>query len=196
MPPLQTVVREPTSEQAHVPAEQPPAGEDPRVPPADAHPRRPRDPGRSPGQGSLAALGLTGVLPAGARLRRRSDFAATLRAGRGRTGGSGPNLLVVHLSVGSTDPADAGKTLPPRAGFVVSRAVGGAVVRNRVRRRLRHLVAARLGSFPAGTRLVVRALPAAATASGAQLRSALESAVDSALKSASPARGSAREPRP
>ena len=36
----------------------------------------------SPRQGSLAALGLTDVLPAGARLRRRADFAATLRAAR------------------------------------------------------------------------------------------------------------------
>ena len=190
MPPLQTVVREPTSEQAHVPAEQSSAGEDPRVPSADAHPRRSRHPGGSPGQGSLAALGLTGVLPAGARLRRRSDFAATLRAGRGRTGGSGPNLLVVHVSLGSADSADASDLLPPRAGFVVSRAVGGAVVRNRVRRQLRHLVAARLGGFPAGTRLVVRVLPPAATASGAQLGTAL----DSALSARVPRSGSV--PRP
>jgi ribonuclease P protein component len=113
-------------------------------------------------------------------LRRRSDFAATLRAGRGRTGGSaggGPNLLVVHLSAGLTGPAATGESIPPRAGFVVSRAVGGAVVRNRVRRQLRHLVAARLDDYPAGTRLVVRALPAAATASGAQLGAALDSAL-------------------
>jgi ribonuclease P protein component len=120
------------------------------------------------------------VLPAGARLRRRSDFAATLRAGRGRTGGSGgsgPNLLVVHLSVGPSDAGGAGESNLPRAGFVVSRAVGGAVVRNRVRRQLRHLVAARLGGFPAGTRLVVRALPAAATASGTDLAHALDAAL-------------------
>jgi ribonuclease P protein component len=114
-------------------------------------------------------------------LRRRSEFAATLRAGRGRTGGNGPSLLVVHLAVGSTDPTGAGEIGQPRAGFVVSRAVGGAVVRNRVRRQLRHLVAARLGGFPIGSRLVVRALPAAATASGAQLGAALDAALDSAL---------------
>ena len=133
------------------------------------------------------------MLPAGARLRRRSDFAATLRAGRGRTGGSGPSLLVVHLSAASNnpiDPAGASDVFPPRAGFVVSRAVGGAVVRNRVRRRLRHLVAARLGGLPAGSRLVVRALPAAATASWAELESALDSAL-----TARPAR-SGQERRP
>jgi ribonuclease P protein component len=117
------------------------------------------------------------VLPAGARLRRRTDFASTLRVGRGRTGGrtdTAPAVLVVHL-VAAADGDSAGEG--PQAGFVVSRAVGGAVVRNRVRRRLRHLVAARLGGFPPGTRLVVRALPPAATASWAQLGTALDSAL-------------------
>lgn len=46
-------------------------------------------------------------------------------------------------------------------GLVVSKAVGNAVTRNRVKRRLRHLAAARLLSTPSGTDLVVRALPAA-----------------------------------
>ncbi len=49
----------------------------------------------------------------------------------------------------------------PRVGFVVSKAVGNAVVRNRVKRRLRHLVATL--DAPAGARVVVRALPPAAT---------------------------------
>ena len=43
---------------------------------------------------------------------------------------------------------------PPTAGFVVSKAIGGAVVRNRVKRRLRHLMSARIGSLPAGSRVV------------------------------------------
>jgi len=49
-------------------------------------------------------------------------------------------------------------------GFVVSRAVGGAVVRNRVKRRLRAL-ARPLAMADAGQRyhVVVRALPAAAS---------------------------------
>lgn len=51
-----------------------------------------------------------------------------------------------------------------RVGFVVSKAVGGAVVRNRVKRRLRHLVARQLVGSPTGLDVVVRALPAAATA--------------------------------
>ena len=52
-----------------------------------------------------------------------------------------------------------------RVGFVVGRPVGSAVVRNRVKRRLRHLAAAELDRTPLGVDLVVRALPAAGTSS-------------------------------
>ncbi len=45
---------------------------------------------------------------------------------------------------------------------MVSKAVGGAVVRNLVKRRLRHLLRERTDRFPAHDMLVVRALPAAA----------------------------------
>jgi ribonuclease P protein component len=107
------------------------------------------------------------VLAAGQRLRRSSDFAAAIRGGRRAGRGS----VVVHLSGPATeDPTARTGALPPaRAGFVVSRAVGGAVVRNAVRRRLRHLVRERLTELPPGTTLVVRALPGAATASYRQL---------------------------
>lgn len=116
------------------------------------------------------------VLAAGQRLRRSGDFAAAIRGGRR----AGRGALVVHLTgpdrpVGADTPA-----LTPRAGFVVSRAVGGAVVRNAVRRRLRHLVRERLPQLPAGSTLVVRALPAAATASYAQLGADLDQALGAA----------------
>jgi hypothetical protein len=45
-------------EQAHLPAEQPSAGQDPRLPSAYAHPRRSRHPGRPPRQGSLRTVRL------------------------------------------------------------------------------------------------------------------------------------------
>jgi ribonuclease P protein component len=105
------------------------------------------------------------VLPARHRLRSSADFAAVLQGAR-RAGGSrsGSRLLVVHAN--STD-ARAGQ--PPRVGFVVSKAVGNAVVRNRTKRVLRHALAARLDRVPAGTDLVVRANPPAAGAASAEL---------------------------
>jgi ribonuclease P protein component len=69
-----------------------------------------------------------------------------------------------------------------RAGFVVSKAVGNAVVRNKVRRRLRHLVRPLLAELPDGTTLVIRALPAAATATFPALAKDLEAALDAARR--------------
>ena len=60
--------------------------------------------------------------------------------------------MVVHAN--STD-ARAGQ--PPRVGFVVSKAVGNAVVRNRTKRVLRALMSARIRQLPDGVDVVVRA---------------------------------------
>ena len=105
------------------------------------------------------------MLPARHRLRSSADFAAVLQGAR-RAGGSrsGSRLIVVHAN--STD-ARAGQ--PPRVGFVVSKAVGNAVVRNRTKRVLRHALAARLDRVPSGTDLVVRANPPAAGAASSEL---------------------------
>ena len=59
---------------------------------------------------------------------------------------------------------------------MVGRTVGNSVVRHRVIRRLRHLVRDRLALLPAGSLLVVRALPPAALASSADLGRDLDSA--------------------
>lgn len=66
---------------------------------------------------------------------------------------------------------------PAQVGFVVSSRVGPAVTRNRVRRRLRHLTRDRLDRLPAGSRWVVRALPAAAEATAAELSDDLDAAL-------------------
>ena len=110
------------------------------------------------------------MLPAGSRLRSRADFTSTFRRSRGTRA---HDLVVVHLAV-SDATSDAE---PPRAGLVVSRAVGPAVVRNRVKRRLRHLLASRLATLPPGAHLVVRALPAAGRAGSAELGQALDAAL-------------------
>ena len=70
----------------------------------------------------------------------------------------------------------------PRAGFVVSKAVGKSVVRHRVARRLRHLVRDRLATLPTDSLLVVRALPSAATATSAALGDDLDAGLRSALR--------------
>lgn len=100
------------------------------------------------------------------RLTAGEDFRHALRRGR-RCGSS---TLVVHLAA----PAGGADPCPPRVGFAVSRAVGIAVVRNRVKRRLRHLMRERLTALPAGSLVVVRALPAAAAASYADLAADLD----------------------
>ncbi|MFC3763614.1 ribonuclease P protein component [Tenggerimyces flavus] len=91
-------------------------------------------------------------------MRRSDDFATAVRRGRR----AGRPTLVGHLGRTSEDASAL-------VGFVVNRAVGNAVVRNAVRRRLRHLLRDRLSALEPGSRFVVRALPAAATATTDQL---------------------------
>ena len=103
------------------------------------------------------------MLPASSRLTVTADFRATTRRGvrAART------TVVVHARLLDQSPPSSqdspAESRAPRVGFVVSKAVGNAVTRNRVKRRLRHLVAPMLASFPQGIHMVVRALPAAAT---------------------------------
>jgi ribonuclease P protein component len=125
------------------------------------------------------------VLPAGHRLRTSSDFAAVLRGPRGARAGS--TLIVVHA--GQTD-ARAG--IPPRVGFVVSKSVGGAVLRNRTKRRLRALVAARLAQVPEGFDLVVRANPPAAQATSQELGDELDRLLPRVLAKAAAPQGAVR----
>ena len=115
------------------------------------------------------------MLPSGSRLTRRDEFATTVRRGRR----VGRPHIVVHLHVPAVDGGEDPPDPAVRAGFVVSRAVGGSVVRHRVTRRLRHLVRDRLPGLPAGARLVVRALPAAAGAPSSVLAGDLDSALRS-----------------
>lgn len=65
---------------------------------------------------------------------------------------------------------------PTRFGFIVSKQVGNAVVRNTIRRRLKDACARQL-PLPEGLDIVIRALPAAAAASFSELRGDVDRAV-------------------
>jgi ribonuclease P protein component len=118
------------------------------------------------------------VLAQSNRLRRRTDFVRVTRTGRRSTRG----CLVAYLEP-TAEPVGAGAAVgaPPKVGFVVGKTVGGAVARNAVTRRLRALARDRLVRLPAGSSLVVRALPAAATADIERLGTDLDACLDRLL---------------
>jgi ribonuclease P protein component len=109
------------------------------------------------------------MLPARYRMRSSAEFSATTRRGRRTRVGD----LVIYLS----RTAEAGAPDTTKIGLIVGRTVGGSVVRHQVSRRLRAQLAGLLDQLPAGSRLVVRALPGAATAESSTLGRDLEQAV-------------------
>jgi ribonuclease P protein component len=99
------------------------------------------------------------------RMRRGEDFRHTIRRG---AKGVQPTL-VTHV-VPKTDG-------PTSVGFVVSKSVGSAVERNRVKRQLRHLMRERVALLPPGTKVVVRALPSSSGSPSSMLADELDAAL-------------------
>ena len=114
------------SDEAHLPAEQSRAQAPARLPGPDGDRRRPQDSGRAPGAGPQDPLRLSS-------LTRRADF---LAANRGRRAPMPGFVLLVR-------PRDDGDTRI-RLGITVTKKIGGAVVRNRMKRRFRVLARALL----------------------------------------------------
>ncbi|MFC5731232.1 MULTISPECIES: ribonuclease P protein component [Nocardioides] len=113
------------------------------------------------------------MLPGPHRLTDPDAFRAASRQGRR----AGSPTVVTHLLLPLEQQVlgtSGSGTTPARAGFVVSKAVGSSVVRNRVKRRLRHVVRGRVGALPPGALLVVRAQSASAEASYADLAADLD----------------------
>ena len=81
------------------------------------------------------------------RLVRGDDFRKIMRSGK--------KLSTKHLVGYQLLEAES----PTRFGFVVSKACGGAVKRNQLKRRLRSIARDKMDSFPSGSQLVVRTLP-------------------------------------
>jgi ribonuclease P protein component len=73
------------------------------------------------------------------RLKRRPDF---LRVARGRRQWVTPGLILQVAQRQSEDEENVDRQSTARVGFTASGKIGGAVVRNRARRRLRAAVAA------------------------------------------------------
>ncbi len=101
----------------------------------------------------MAAAG-TLSFPKSGRLMRAPDFENVKRNGSARRG----KLLTLSIL-----PVE--NVAPFRVGFVTSRRVGGAVVRNRVRRRLREIVRRHQHDLRKGLWMVVVAREDAARAS-------------------------------
>jgi ribonuclease P protein component len=135
----------------NVPAEQPQTVQEARLPAPDVHPRRPGHPEGAAPKRPAQALGL--IWP----IRDRATFAAVRSARRVR---SGP--LTVSFIQGN--PAE-----PPRVAYAIGSKVGGAVVRNRLRRRLRSVVRS-LGPQLRPGAYLIGAAPTAAGLSVEELR--------------------------
>lgn len=104
------------------------------------------------------------------RLRTATDFSTTVRSGvrNGRR-----NVVLYAAAIAADEPS--------RIGFIVSKGVGNAVVRNLVKRRLREAGAASLREYGTGFAIVVRALPASAAASWDQLLADYNAALESTM---------------
>jgi ribonuclease P protein component len=98
-------------------------------------------------------------------MRRSREFSRALRGGRR----AGQPSLVIHAAPGPVDE-------PSKVGLIVSKQVGNSVVRHRVARRLRAVLAQRTEQWPSGRLIVVRALPAAALCSSSDLADDLDRA--------------------
>lgn len=107
----------------------------------------------------------------GRRLRSPLDFARVRRRGRHI---SGP-LLSLTYARREAEPGVA--PAPTRIGFSVSKRVGGAVERNRVKRRLREAVRHRLAAMAPGWDVVVTARSGIAETPFAALDAALADAL-------------------
>jgi ribonuclease P protein component len=113
-------------DEAHVPTEHTEAGQEARLPSSHVDARRTGHPEGPASKGPPPAVGLSGPIW---RIRDRATFVALRRSNRRVRRGP----ITVTWAPGG--PAD-----PPRVAYAIGKHVGGATVRNRIRRRLRAIV--------------------------------------------------------
>lgn len=106
------------------------------------------------------------MLPKQYRLTRSKDFARIRRLGRS----SGNRLVVLYVLPKLSDET--------RVGFSVSKRVGKAVIRNRVKRRMREAVRHQVSALRTGQDLVFIARPASSGATYRQIEHSIAYALD------------------
>jgi ribonuclease P protein component len=97
-------------------------------------------------------------------MSRSTDFGATVKHG---TRVVQPDL-VIYARQGEGTAADA-----PKVGLIISRAVGSAVQRHRVARRLRHVARGLVDGLQRSEQVVIRALPSSRDVGSARLEEEL-----------------------
>ena len=147
--------------EADLPTQQPEAQEEARIPRPDAHPRRARRAQVPTVAGSLAPVGLIH------RVRSRVTFARLARARPVRRG------AVWIRRVESI-------TGPPQVAYAIGRPVGNAVMRNRLRRRLREVVARHADQLHPGSAYLIGVRPELASATVATLESDVQACLEAA----------------
>lgn len=111
-------------------------------------------------------------------MTRSAEFGATVSRGKRA---AQPDLVLYTLR--SDEAGEPG----PRIGLIVSKAVGNAVQRHKVSRKLRHAARAILGDLDPVERVVIRALPPSRDAISPRLEQELRTALQRIrLKNGSP----------
>jgi len=109
--------------------------------------------------------------PRSARLLRSGEFERVYREGRRRSS----KQFVVFARAASAEQ-------PSRFGASVKRALGGAVVRNRIRRRIREIVRLHRSELPAGWDVVIHPRASVAEAEFAALSEELVALIRNSMK--------------
>jgi len=100
-------------------------------------------------------------------MTRSTEFGVTVSRG---AKAEQPDLVLYTWSDETGEPG-------PRIGLVVSKAVGNAVQRHQVSRRLRHAARTMLGDLDPADRVVIRALPSSRNAISPRLEQELRTAL-------------------
>lgn len=162
--------------ETNVPTERAQARQDPWLPETDVNAGRSRCHSVAPTEGASSALCVTSPEPRIPvpstridRIRSRQTFSALRRSGRRGKAGSVSITYLVEPSWSR-----------PQLAFAISRKVGNAVVRNRLRRQLRGLFVEAYELTPAGAYLVSTG-PGAAGLPFTELRKAMIQALRAAV---------------